>query len=255
MPEETLPMEQFRMNGTPDFDKYFSQWDIRLDSLWTKILQSSPMASCVLRGEATPELYAIYLAQTYHYTSHNSRNQAMVGLRAEVKTPAYVKFCLEHARDEFGHEQMALHDIGSLGYAKEEALLPPPLPATETLIAYLYWISMTGNPIRRLGYSYWAESCYGYISPLIQGIKKTLNLTPAQMTFFLAHSEIDQEHFEQVKAAIRRTCKREAELLEIERVMEHSLILTGRIMDAAFTEYQALQENPTSRHGFLNRPA
>lgn len=239
------------MNGNLDFDHYFSRMDTRLADMWGNIMRTSPMASCVLQGKTTRELYAIYLVETYHYTSHNARNQALVATRPDVRNPIYAKFCMTHASDEYGDEQMALHDLGSLGFSKEASSIPAALPETEALIGYLYWISMTGNPLRRLGYSYWAESCYGYIAPLLQKIKTTLNLAPAQMTFFLAHSEIDQAHFEEVKSAIRRNCKQEADLLDIEQVMEQSLVLTARVMDAALSAHQEFGRKPTRRYDFL----
>ncbi|QKJ68275.1 iron-containing redox enzyme family protein (plasmid) [Deefgea piscis] len=234
-----------------NFDVFFAQLDSKLDHLWSEIIKSSPLAKSVLSGEATKELYAIYMIETYHYTSHNARNQALVGTRQDIESLPYLKFCLEHAADEIGHERMALHDVRSIGLLNIQDKPPRPLFATETLISYLYWISLTGNPLQRLGYSYWAESCYHYIDPLIQGIRQTLNLQPAQLTFFIAHSDIDADHFEHVKAIIRRSCKTESDLEAIEYALETTLKLTGQMLDAVYDEYQKLLSGTSNRYSFL----
>lgn len=136
------------------------------------------------RGSVSKALYALYMIETFHYTAHNARNQGLVGVR-HADNPVYAKFCFEHAAQEVGHEKMALHDVMSLGLKSEVFDMPPALPATEVLIAYLYWISFTGNPLQRLGYSYWAENAYQFITPLITRISEVLALKPAQLTFLL----------------------------------------------------------------------
>ncbi|UXY15181.1 iron-containing redox enzyme family protein [Chitiniphilus purpureus] len=238
-----------------NFEKFFQKLDSKLDQLWTKILSSSPLAKTVLSGEVTKELYGIYMLETYHYTSHNARNQALVGIRNDIESLPYIKFCLEHAAEEVGHERMALHDIRSIGFEGLDGALPRPLMETEALIAYLYWISFTGNPLQRLGYSYWAESCYKYINPLIQSIQKTLQLEPSQLTFFIAHSDIDADHFEHVKTIIQRSCKSEADLDAIEYVLTTSLKLTARMLDAVYEEYQEVQLGRGRRYDFLCKKA
>ena len=234
-----------------DYERFFSELDRKLDKLWSSIIANSGLAQAVLNGSATKELYAIYMIETYHYTSHNARNQALVGTRNDIESLPYLKFCLEHAADEIGHQHMALHDIRSIGLISQEFTPPRPLLATETFIAYIYWLSLTGNPLQRLGYSYWAESCYSYINPLLSGIQKTLNLQPSQMTFFVAHSDIDADHFEHVKTIIRRSCKTSEDLKAIEYALETTLILTGKILDEVQDEYEIFMRGESTRYNFL----
>ncbi len=149
---------------------------------------------------------------------------------------------------------MALHDVASLGLPglKEEgARLPAPLLDTECLIAYLYWISITGNPLQRLGYSYWAESCYSHINPMLAKLRSTLQLEASQLTFFVAHSDIDADHFEEVKNIIRRTCKTEQDLAAVSHVMETSLRLTGRMLEAVYDEYERFLAGKSERCALL----
>jgi pyrroloquinoline quinone (PQQ) biosynthesis protein C len=159
-----------------------------------------------------------------------------------------VKFCFDHAADEAGHEMMALHDLRSLGPADTELTLPAPLPATEALIAYLYWASQHGNPFRRLGYSFWAESSYEHIMPLLRVVKQKLGLQESQLTFFVAHSAIDTEHAREVRNIIGRVAKNSEDWAAIGESAETSLRMTGRMLDEVYVEYTRLMSGDSSRY-------
>ncbi|NMO18463.1 iron-containing redox enzyme family protein [Pyxidicoccus fallax] len=229
----------------------FAVLDKKLKKSWEDLFARSRLVKTIQEGRIDKRLYAVYLMETYQYTLHNARNQALVGVRALDVGVSYLKFCFEHATEETGHEHMALHDMLSLGLPKEALEIPPPLPATEALIAYLYWVSATGNPLRRLGYSYWAESSYDYIMPLIDKVRETLELKPAQMTFFIAHSKIDEDHAEQVRRMIAQNCKTDQDWHDVERVLETSLRLMGNMMEEVFAEYELLRKEQSATHAFL----
>ncbi|MBC7690606.1 MAG: iron-containing redox enzyme family protein [Methylotenera sp.] len=198
-------------------------------------------------------LYGMFLIETFHYTRHNARNQARVATRDELLDINYMKFCLKHAMEEAGHEYMAFADLNSMGVEFLQSELPPPLPETETLIAYLYRVSDTGNPMARLGYSYWAESCYGYTDGTKTVFKELLDLKTHQMTFLEAHAAIDVAHFEEVKFAINRFVKTEADWKALEEVMLHSLKLTATMMDRVIGQYLLHLEGQPTRYGILDR--
>ncbi len=233
-----------------DFEKFFADTDARIEAVWTALLGKSRLANAILDGKISKSLYAIYMLETFHYTAHNARNQALVGVRPDIN-PVYAKFCFEHASEEVGHERMALHDLKSIGFALGDAAMPKPLPETECLIAYLYWISATGNPLQRLGYSYWAEDCYQYINPLIEKLRSTLSLEASQLTFFIAHSDIDAKHFDDIKQTIQRCCKTQQDLDDIAYTMEVTLNLTGKMLEGVYDEYLLLESGKPSRYAFL----
>ena len=218
---------------------------------WKRILDNSRFVNTIRDGKLDKRLYGLYLCQTYEYTRHNARNQALVGVVSPDGNPQYQKFCFDHAMEETGHELMALHDAHSLGVPKT-AKMPGPLPATEVLVAYLYWISAQGNPVQRLGYSFWAENSYEHINPLIDKIRETLQLKNSQMTFFVAHSAIDKEHAEEVERMLRDHCKTEADWAAVERVALLSLELTGNMLEDVYWEYQKLVDGKASPYSFLN---
>lgn len=234
-----------------DNDAFFMSLDQTLDQRWTEMIRQRPLLRAIDENRISRRLYAMYMVETYHYTAHNARNQALVGVRPEISAP-YMKFCLEHASEEVGHEKMALHDILSMGLRGTEVPLPAPLLETELLMSYVYWVSLTGNPLQRLGYSYWAESCYRYINPLIAKLRTHLKLESAQLTFFIAHSDIDAGHFEEVKAIIRRTCRTQADLEAVTRVMENTLDLTANMLDAVYADHERHLAGTSRRCEFLS---
>lgn len=229
-----------------------TQLEQKVAAKWDSILTNSAFIREILEGKATKALYAIYMIETYHYTKHNAKNQAMVGVMGKDLPTRYLSFCFHHAHEEAGHELMALSDIESMGFDRNAVLTSKALPATETLIAYLYWISATGNPFQRLGYSYWAENVYGYINPALEAIQSTLNLTPKNMKFFIAHSKIDDKHSKEVNNMLKSVCKTQEDLDAVMAVMENSLDLTANILDSVWEQYQLFQSGASDRYAFLH---
>ncbi len=70
----------------PDFEQFFTRIESRVGQIWDEILSSSRLARAIAEGRITRALYAIYMIETYHYTSHNARNQVLVGVRPECST-------------------------------------------------------------------------------------------------------------------------------------------------------------------------
>tara|TARA_R110000868_G_scaffold407454_1_gene688912 strand:- start:2785 stop:3483 length:699 start_codon:yes stop_codon:yes gene_type:complete len=215
-------------------------------------LSRSPNLEKVLEpGFVDKRLYAMYLCETYHYTLHNARNQALVATRRDTSNIHYMKYCLKHALEETGHEMMALHDLKNLGFEVHQDSLPKPLMTTETLVAYLYHISEHFSPVARLGYSYWAERSYEFIQPLLAMLSDGIGVPKKAMTFFNEHSEIDAKHAEEVEESIRRFVKSDEDWSAVEEVMVGSLILTTRMMDEVFDQFCKLKEGKPTRYKFL----
>jgi pyrroloquinoline quinone (PQQ) biosynthesis protein C len=229
----------------------FSYLDSKLDGIWDEVLSGSRFIQSIRAGTVTIPLFALYMLETYQYTKHNARNQALVGVRATGVPHKYTSYCFKHAREETGHEDMALKDVRALGFPVPAPDALRALPATETLIAYLYWISFQGNPIQRLGYSFWAERSYEYINPLIHDLRKALSLQEKQLSFFIAHAGVDEKHAAEVKEMISSCCKDSDDFYDICRVMETSLRLTGQVLVDVHAEYERLCRGEGGQYAFL----
>jgi hypothetical protein len=213
---------------------------------WASILKDNALIQLIQAGINDRRLYVMYLAETYHYASHNAKNQAIVAQKLKTsnsKEINYMKYCLEHALEETGHELMAYHDLKVAGCKVPLNEMPAPLPETETFIGYLYYVAQNGNPLRRLGYSYWAEDSYAHFGHVMMTAAQNMKLSKAMMTFFSEHSDIDEKHSDDVNRMIKSMCKTDEDWNEVSKVMLQTLELTGQMLTAIANEYKRVLEN------------
>jgi pyrroloquinoline quinone (PQQ) biosynthesis protein C len=216
---------------------FLGELDAAVANGWAKIKDKSFWHHVSEHG-MDARLYQRVMTEMYHYTRHNSINQAVAAGRCTSPDDLHLlKFCYEHADEELGHEKMIVHDLDRVGLLDPELLAAPPLPPTQALIAYLYFISLTEGARARLGYSYWAESSYDEIGPLLQRARDDLRLDDESMTFFVAHSTVDVKHAEEVRDAILENVTTVDDERAVLRVAETSLYLTGQLMDAALSAH------------------
>ncbi len=208
-----------------------------VDAEWAQIKQGEFWRRVM--GEPVPApLYRDLMLQVYHYSRHNSMNQAVA---AFVPAPeALLKFVYRHAAEELGHERMVTHDLKSVDLLDEADLLRAPLPATEALIGYLYYVSLRYGAIARLGYSFWAEGVYGHIAGPFGKISKDLQLTSKNLTFFGSHAQADEAHIQQVEEAIERFAIAPEQQELVVQVARTTLFLTGQLLD------QVARRNPST---------
>jgi pyrroloquinoline quinone (PQQ) biosynthesis protein C len=221
----------------PLADELFARLETAIGDLWGRA-RDGRFWTHVLENGFDRSLYRLVMVQIYHYTRHNSINQAAAAFGAAPEQIGLLRFVYTHAREELGHEKMVLHDLRAIGLlGPDETIADPPLPATDALINYLYGVALRQGPIARLGYSYWAESVYGHIAPLLARARESLNLTDREMAFFVAHAEIDSKHAVEVEHAIRGSVRSQADADAVYRVATTSLWLTVMLLEQAFDEW------------------
>ena len=174
--------------------------------------------------------YVELMAQIFHYTRHNAQNQALAATTVGSERLPLLRFCLRHALEEAGHDLMVLHDLESIGVDPDVVRRSRPLPETQAFVGWLQRACVERDATARLGYSFWAESCYGYIEELLAAMRRDLSLANGQMTFFVAHSDVDREHFAEVRRVIAQTCDSEELRADLLDVLRTSLALTGGIL-------------------------
>jgi pyrroloquinoline quinone (PQQ) biosynthesis protein C len=227
---------------SPVPDELFARLDGSVAALWAQARDGAFWRHVTEHG-FDAALYRIVMTQIYHYTRHNSVNQAVAAFRAEPEQIRLLRFVYSHAAEELGHERMVLHDLRAVGLlGQREEVTDTPLPATDALINYLYGIALREGPLPRLGYSYWAETVYEHIAPLLAAARTSLGLTDRQMAFFVAHSEIDSKHAVEVAEAIRRAVTTREQADDVHRVAVTSLWLTLAILEQAYTTWAADRE-------------
>jgi hypothetical protein len=191
----------------------------------------------VLREGPNPDLYRRTMVELYHYTRHNSINQAVAAYGVDPDETGLLRFCYRHAAEELGHEKMVVHDLRAVGLLRRADLQAPPLPPTQALINYLYSVALSQGAVHRLGYSYWAESAYDHLGDLVARMRTDLGLGDRQMTFFVAHQSIDTKHAQQVREAIDRYARTEKQRLGVLEVARTTLYLSGAMLDAVLDSH------------------
>ena len=224
----------------------FARLDAAINQAWARA-RSGAFWTHVVQADCSAELYRITMTQIFHYTRHNSINQAVAAFRADPAELPLLRFVYEHAKEELGHEQMVLHDLKAAGLLRDESELDAPLPATDALIQYLYGVALREGPIARLGYSYWAESAYAQIAPLLAAARASLGLSDGQMTFFAEHSALDARHAEAVKEMICRAVSTAEQARAVERVLTTSLWLTVSLLEQAFEQEASAAARATDK--------
>jgi hypothetical protein len=183
----------------------------------------------VMERPVTRPLYRDLMLQVYQYSRHNSMNQAVA---AFVPAPeGLLRFVYRHASEELGHERMVTHDLRSIDLLEESDLAKPPLPATEALIGYLYFVALRYGPVARLGYSFWAEDAHAHIGEPLAKICADLRLTSKNVTFFGSHAEADVDHIRQVEEALEKFAVTPEQQELVTRVAMTTLSLTGQLLE------------------------
>ena len=198
-------------------------------------------------------LFAMYMTQVYHYAYHTSRNLGLAGANLHNKDLKLMHHFFEHAIGEVGHEQMAYNDLKALGVQfSSDAEMPPTLPATEVMIAYVKYLSLSEKPYRSLGYHYWIEQPYDYILPFMQALKHNMGLNDEQMSFYVQHVRIDQKHGKDIQDIVAEVCKTDEQWDEIKEVAKTTLRLMFRMVQDIIDEYDRLIQNKSDKFKVLN---
>ena len=212
-----------------------------VDAEWAKIKQGGFWRR-VMEAPVPMGLYRDLMLQVYHYSRHNSMNQAITAFQPAPE--GLLKFVYKHAAEELGHERMVIHDLKSIDMFEESDLLAAPLPATEALIGYLYYVALRYGAVARLGYSFWAEGVYGHIAEPFAKISKDLALTSKNLTFFGSHAQADEAHIQQVTEAIAKFATSADDQSAVLKVARTTLFLTGQLIDQVAARHPADASRP-----------
>lgn len=207
--------------------------DRSIADLWSQAKAGKFWGHVVSQG-FEPELYRLAMVQIFHYTRHNSILQAVAAFRAQSEETELLRFVYGHSKEELGQEWLIVNDLKSIGLWVAREAAEAPLPATDALINYLYGVALRDGPVARLGYSYWANSVYREIGPLLLAARESMALTVDNMTFFAANVRINAQYSEEVRDTLRREVTTPAQAEMVHRVAVTSLWLTISLLEQAF---------------------
>lgn len=237
-----------------DFKPFFEQLDRAMAEEWDAIVKTNPFFNHLMDGLDDRRLVGIYLCEVYNTVKHSPITQALVVqhlTKPNTKVLRYMAYCLRHALEEVGHEQMALNDLRSIGVDISNETWPAPTIATEAFTAYVYRLATTGNPYQRLGYSYWAENCYAYFAPIAMAIVQNMRLEAKNLTFFVQHGEIDARHGEEVRRIIAEVASTSDDRAAIENALRGTIRLQGEMLAEVYRTYERYLAGKAPQYDFV----
>ena len=230
----------------------------RLDTLisreWQEIF-SSEMAPKVYKTIEDKDIrfYAIYMTQVYHYAYHTPRSLALAGANLANGDIKLMEHFFEHALEENGHDMIAFNDLKAMGVPlKKRRDMPPALPSTETMIAYVKYLSLSPEPYRSLGYHYWIEQPYGYIDRFMQQLNEGLQLQESQFSFYKTHKSLDEKHGDDVQSLISYCCQTEQQWEAIYEVAQTTMRQFAQMIFESLEEYEKLKNGSPSQFQIIN---
>jgi pyrroloquinoline quinone (PQQ) biosynthesis protein C len=102
---------------------------------------------------------------------------------------------VEYAKEETGHHEWVLNDIGACGFDPQAARASTPGLATEIMVAYAYDIIQRGNPVGFLGMVLVLEGTSAAVAmSAAQALSQSLGLPRQAFTYLASHGALDIEH-------------------------------------------------------------
>lgn len=175
------------------------------------------------------EHFAMWLAQTFHMVNHSTRLVALAGAHAPLdRNDLHARF-VDHAKEERGHQLIAISDIKALGYKLED--FPCLYQSAAMFQIQYYWIQHR-NPVSFFGYTLALECMAKEFGEAVYRRAFASHGTHA-CKFLKVHAQDDIEHTEK---AFEQLAKLKSE--EIQLVVQN-LELSTRLYRGMLVEIQS----------------
>jgi len=235
---------------------HLEELDTLLARRWKEALSSRFALKLIKKSRGIDRrIYAMYVIQIYHWAYHTGRTLAITGANPFNTNHEYMDFCYKHAREENGHELMALSDLREMGVPIQNPAIdmPPPLPGTEVLIAFVRWMATQKNPHRILGYDYWTENPYKYINSTVLKMAGNFGLKQDQMSFFFKHKNIDIHHEKDIEEILLKVCKTEEDWDMVKETATTTMKILFDMIEDLFDSFEKLKKGQMKKYEILNQ--
>lgn len=223
---------------------------------WTREvgkLARTPFFHALDQGRLELDHYKVWLRETYYNTRENPQSFALMAGHLTGRHREITPRILRHAAAEFGHHDLALADLQTLGEDVKDIPGRRPLPTTEALIAFAIYNVQHGNPLAYLGYVYHLE-----MMPALQGNKiigklEAMGVPKEAMTFLAEHAHADVGHTKLLEGYFKSVVETEEDLQAVLHgalgtCRLHGVMLQG-ILEAAETNRDWAPGNQGLRGG------
>lgn len=176
----------------------------------------------------TPEVYAHFLAQTFHYASYSTRIIGLAGCHFDYsQNDLHVKF-MDHVREERGHEKILITDMQVLDYKLEQF---PASPFSLTLFQNQYYWIQNVSPMAVYGYFLYLEGIAVDICPKFFGRLKE-NYPAQAIKYLKLHIEEDVGHVDSHYKYIEKSTPAEMNAI-YQNIQQTAFLYRGMLSDIA----------------------
>lgn len=143
--------------------------------------------------------YSGWCAQTFYMVQHTTRYLCFTASQFGLEHQEFHDFCLNHLREETGHELLAKKDLESFDRSLDQF---PPTPETELMIqSQYYWIQKT--PFSHFGFFWVLEKLSVEYGPeIIRRVKKAHG--PDCLQFLNLHAQEDIGHIKEITSKVEK---------------------------------------------------
>jgi pyrroloquinoline quinone (PQQ) biosynthesis protein C len=170
-------------------DTVLTEWKKSLTGLLAQ-----PFFTRMREGRLTLEHYKALMREIYYNTRENPQSFGLMAWHLQGKKRDLCKGIYRHCSAEFGHHDLALDDLKTLGVDVTTIPAARALPTTEALIAFAVYQIEHANPLAYLGYVYHLEMLPATLGPELIKDFRRMGVPENAMTFLTEHAHADQGH-------------------------------------------------------------
>jgi hypothetical protein len=209
---------------------FFGHLDTKVAAAFAELRRARFWRHIKTHGWTLP-LYQRCLVELAHLTAHTPVTLGLAASREHALNRDLLKYCFAHGAEELYHDQLAHNDLCSTGFSDHTLSRTVALPATQALIAYLYYSSLHLGAMARMAYSYWGETFTAQVGELLVQAESQLGLRPNQMTFFRTHQDADPGHANEVREIVQKYTVTEADRMTVGQALDTTLYLMLQVLD------------------------
>lgn len=196
-----------------------------------------PIVRAVLeQGELSWSLlepvYKRFLVESFYHVREAAPSYALAGSRVGPEKEPIRQWLIAHAAEEDGHHHWILNDLRALGFDVTSLPRHPTNTKTEVLVAYMYYVAGTRNPVAILGDSFVIEGLSQlFATQVAETMRKSGGLADTAVSYLARHGKADQGHMEDFRDTINKFVTSEEDLRDIVHCANVEFDLFGDILE------------------------
>ncbi len=212
-------------------DRIKKEWEASLGDLY-----QGDFFRRLVEGSLTLDHYKILLREIYYNVRENPQSFALMSGHLKGNKRDLSPKIFRHCLAEYGHHNMALDDLRSLGEDVSGIPAGRPLPTTEAMLAFAIYQVQHSNPVGYLGYIYHLEMLPAGKGESILKALTAMGVPATAMTFLDEHAKVDVTHTKWLEGYLLGSLETEEDIQAVIHCAKgtarlHALMLQGILDD------------------------